>query len=82
MALSDVETIVGRVSAATPESPLAVFHSAFPDKLEAVFASTVRGQARLAARDPMLIGLFDNTMPRSDVRSLLQSRLLTQRKAA
>lgn len=70
MAVQDLEGILFRIEAATPESPIAVF--ALPkSKLEAVFAATVRSQERMrTARN--LIGVFNNGMTPNTVRGLLR----------
>lgn len=54
--------VMGRIEIATKESPIAVFRSEFPEKLNAVFGATVRTKNLIEAKDKDFIGIFDKTM--------------------
>ena len=68
MSISTVQLIAGRIKAATEESPIAVFTTNIPGKLNSVFASTVYGQKAIKTKRAQLVGVFtsfdDNTVRR------------------
>ena len=56
MSISDRKTILVRIEAATPESPIAVFRTK-DGKLDAVFADTIVARRRVA-QDPGFVGKY------------------------
>ena len=64
---------MSKLEAAEPSSPIAVFKTEHEGKpaLDCVFANTVETQNRLL-RDHALVGVFNKTMSRDDVRRKLE----------
>ena len=71
MSSADIGFTMGRIEAATPLSPIAVFHSK-SDLLpyDSMFASTVKGKIDIRRRND-LIGIFHNEMDLNEIRSIL-----------
>jgi len=78
MTISTFSTIMGRIQAATPDSPIAVF--SLPSRndmvLDAVFGSTVATKARIEQRDPLYVGSFHRGMNQDSVRLRLNTAML------
>ena len=77
MSLANIPATMLRIHAATQESPIAVFktHSDQREKLESLFAGTVRTWLRIRKDQKNLIGIFDNTMAPSKVLNTLYANL-------
>lgn len=71
MAATNINTILQRVSVATPESPIAVFR--IGNNLHSTFGSTVRTQEWIIAGKPELIGLFHRGIPIKTITMMLQA---------
>lgn len=77
MSLSNVAHTMTRIRYAAPESPIAVFlrmNSTTENEpmVNAVFASTMRTQRQIAAREPSFVGVYDGSMNLDVVESLLR----------
>ena len=72
MSISTIEQTMERIAFATPESPLAVFKCNLPGHVNAMFAATIRVQARITTCDPALIGVFDGLMNRRHIQHMLE----------
>lgn len=68
MSISTVNVIMGRVSVATPDSPIAVFIEPSGD-LNACFGATIRTKKQIADKHPGLVGVFHNEMKPTVVKS-------------
>lgn len=55
------EVVIQRIAVAEPESPIAVFRSAVPGCVNAVFADTIQSKREIKARAG-LVGIYDKTM--------------------
>lgn len=62
MSTASMNVTLWRIAAATPESPIAVFKSNLPRRLDSCFAATLMTQAQIASKSKQLIGIFDRTM--------------------
>ena len=74
MAISTIDVVMTRVSAAAKGSPIAVFipHDSEPDLFEAVFADTFETQRRIKEKDPLYIGTFHKGMRTDEVSKKLR----------
>lgn len=59
MTMSSITTTLGRIAAASSESPIAVFFIGSTASVNAVFARTFHTMNRIASGDPRFIGCFD-----------------------
>jgi len=78
MSIGTIETIIGRISAATQDSQIAVFVTSdcFKDRtLDAKFANTVKTLQKIDNNDPKLVGCFDCSMDEYKVREALKAAL-------
>lgn len=74
MSLCNYEILIGRIRAATPESPICVFKSNDPHRLEAFFF-TVRSRQMIDADRENFIGSFDMTTPIAEVSKALLAEI-------
>lgn len=72
MTIASKSVVMGRIEAATPESPIAVFTCDEQLMFDAHFASTVSAQERIA-EGKGLVGVFDQTMNRNAINTKLVS---------
>jgi len=65
MSFATVSEVMGRIKLATEESPIAVFTTPEPDKLDAIYFKTVEAAQRIKLRKPKLVGVYfkDMTLP-------------------
>ena len=81
MSESNLQQVMTRISGATPESQIAVFRTGHPEKLNAVFSSTVVTQKMISDKDHKFIGTYDRTMDLQKIKRTLsgyvQSAALT-----
>ena len=77
MSLATVSVIMGRIRAATPKSPIAVFYSdrGENNRLKAVFANTVLSEQEVHKQKHNLIGVYHQGMELSMVQHGLFSAL-------
>ena len=77
MTISTIVVIKNRVESATPASPIAVFKDEQRGKtvLNAVFANTRETAIWISEGVPELVGVYDNTMPRSQMVAELRAAL-------
>ena len=62
MSIATIEIVMKRIEGAEPNSPIAVFRHEAEDKLNAVFASTVKARGMISAHHPDLIGVYHGGM--------------------
>lgn len=82
MSLAKIPAILGRITAATKKSPIAIFRTPekITDRLDAMFAATVTSKIYIEQNQKNLIGIFDQSMlvrNKEKVRNFLQSELNT-----
>ncbi len=58
----NLESTMGRIKTATPDSQIAVSRSDIDGNLNSFFAATVISKKLIADGDPALIGVYDGTM--------------------
>ena len=76
MSIGTIETIMGRIAAATQDSQIAVFVTSdcFKDRtLDAKFAGTFKTMQKIKNNDPTLIGCFDCSMDSYKVKEKLKA---------
>ena len=74
MSVSDIETTMERIAFATEDSPIAVFRSNIPGRVNAMFANSLKVQERIQNKDPHLIGVYHGMMKtRYIVKQLLDA---------
>ena len=73
MSKGTVDHIITRIEAAEPSSPIAVFRHEEEDKLNAVFASTVKTRGMIDAQHPDLIGVYHRRMDLKQIRRELNA---------
>jgi hypothetical protein len=62
MSISSLEVALRRIELSTPESPIAVFKTKIIDRVDAVFAGTVKTQEAIRYGHRDYIGTFDGSM--------------------
>ena len=69
MSLANIPLIMIRIQVATEDSPIAVFktHAGQRNKLESLFAKTIKTEARIKKDYKNLVGVFNKTMAPSKV---------------
>lgn len=77
MTLCTIETAMTRIMDAREDSPIAVFRDVH-GRLDVMFANTVSTRKRIDRGGPGLVGIFDGSMPRERVRSILRDALNEQ----
>lgn len=75
VSLSTLEVTMGRIAAATEESPIAVFCTDRRLLLNAVFAGTLKTNELIEGRSRRLIGIYHGRMPLDVVRNELRTWL-------
>ena len=74
MSISDIETTMERIAFATEDSPIAVFRSNIPGRVNAMFANSLKVQERIQNKDPHLVGIYHGLMKkRHIVKQLLDA---------
>ena len=73
MSIMEGPLILDRIRTATPYSPIAVFTSDDPVRLEAVFAACAETQRRIQSGDPRYIGSFHCDQDRAWVKTTLSA---------
>ena len=72
MSTATIPAIMIRIRAATVDSPIAVFKSnKSREKLESLFAGTLKTEERIEKDHKNLVGVFDSSMPPSQVLDTL-----------
>lgn len=62
MSKCSINQVMMRIKGSDASSQIAVFRCEEPEKLDAVFASTVKTRSMIVQRQPGLIGVYDGTM--------------------
>lgn len=78
MSLCTIEQTMGRIKAAKPESPVAVFLSRDHERLDVLFADTIHTRNRMTT-DSQLVGVFDASMEPGRVRATIRTALRDRR---
>ncbi len=72
MSIATIQVIMGRINAATEDSPIAVFTCEEKGKLNAVFAGTHITQKRIQQGDLTYVGSFYKGMKQEGIRAQLR----------
>jgi len=75
MSHASLKHVMIRIESADPDSPIAVFKSDLPGKLNAVFANTAETQRLIASSHPDYIGTYSTFSDQEAVESHLKGFL-------
>ena len=75
MSNMSVRHTMDRIKGATSSSPIAVFRCNEKDKVNAVFAATVKTRQMIADKDPDFIGIYDASMNFLEIERTLRQNV-------
>jgi hypothetical protein len=82
MTVKEVTSTISRIMNATPDSPLVVAGTPDPDIFDTFFYNTCYGRRFVESKPPNLVGVFDGTLTRIEVRRKLHDFQYKNRKTA